>query len=454
MSTFKPINNIHPNKPTSPSNKNQRIVIPCPDFLYSTMEFDVSKSLLAISLQDCDFNNFALYDSNGRCTVTESFVNTKILAIICGPSVKLNDDEIKILVNKTVPLERFKIFRIPLVSGAFLHRLLIPDPKRIEETISIQHKTICTTIPLPIKMHNRLTSRVFTGNESWTSLAVVLACNCIAFSVLVILFLAAEEGGVREWRWRGLRSAVLGAGVWSCGSFVGGIIAAVAITLMMRKFFWFAHSVIRFETMGPWQVSWMFTSEKNANPFSNMMFFLHGALGLPPSEVLYGTALEDSEGDKLRSAGGRAGARGSGGGEAAYVIEADAVDFDCAWWSITVYGHDKFLVPNENNLFSVNSKDPNLYWKKKSGGEGGVVAGGGVRPGTPPRPRLQIYCSASKPDPRSAHAALPWLPLPPPSAPGRGEFRLLFRAYLPGAAWLDPGAAAHKIRLPAIRKLS
>lgn len=60
LSAYKPVNVIHPNKPTTSDSK--WIVIPCPDFLYSPMSFDISQTILTLDLPETSFNNIALYD--------------------------------------------------------------------------------------------------------------------------------------------------------------------------------------------------------------------------------------------------------------------------------------------------------------------------------------------------------------------------------------------------------
>lgn len=60
---------------------------------------------------------------------------------------------------------------------------------------------------------------------------------------------------------------------------------------------------------------------------------------LNPSEVIYLVAQEDSKGEELSS-------------ENDYVIKG--IPLDARYWSITLYGEDYFLVPNEANRFAFN----------------------------------------------------------------------------------------------------
>ena len=95
--------------------------------------------------------------------------------------------------------------------------------------------------------------------------------------------------------------------------------------------------------------------------FKNLAMFLHGALGLNPSEVMYGICMKDkymhpiSHGEiycieipsKIKKKGNRP--------EGSSAVLVPLLNDLCQWWSITVYGDDLFLMPNEANSFSVNS---------------------------------------------------------------------------------------------------
>jgi hypothetical protein len=91
--------------------------------------------------------------------------------------------------------------------------------------------------------------------------------------------------------------------------------------------------------IGPWRTGTNFGS-KEADAFTRAVVARNGLLALPAREARYYTAASDDEGQPLE---GRCRYRISGG-------EAGG-----AWWSLTLYGGDNFLVPNDANIWSVGS---------------------------------------------------------------------------------------------------
>ena len=93
-------------------------------------------------------------------------------------------------------------------------------------------------------------------------------------------------------------------------------------------------------------------------------------------------------------------------------------DYDANWWSITAYGWDYFLIPNEQKRYSFNNDNINR-------GEDG---------------RWVIHVSATEENGN-------WLPVGPSGAPAsekstHHDFDLLLRLYTPGEAYLqNPGSA-------------
>jgi hypothetical protein len=91
--------------------------------------------------------------------------------------------------------------------------------------------------------------------------------------------------------------------------------------------------------IGPWRTGTNFGS-KEADAFTRAVVARNGLLALPAREARYYTAASDDEGRPLE---GRCRYRISGG------------DAGGAWWSLTLYGSDNFLVPNDANIWSVGS---------------------------------------------------------------------------------------------------
>jgi hypothetical protein len=91
--------------------------------------------------------------------------------------------------------------------------------------------------------------------------------------------------------------------------------------------------------IGPWRTGSDFGS-KQAGAFTRALVARNGLLALPAREARYYTAAEDDAGKPLD---GRCRYRISGG-------EAGG-----AWWSLTLYGADNYLVPNPAKIWSVGS---------------------------------------------------------------------------------------------------
>lgn len=89
-------------------------------------------------------------------------------------------------------------------------------------------------------------------------------------------------------------------------------------------------------TVGPWGTSISFGSI-GADMYTRARVALFGLLALDKKETMYYTAMQDSDGADLS-------------GNCTYRVEGK--DLAARWWSITAYGPDSFLIPNDANVFS------------------------------------------------------------------------------------------------------
>lgn len=87
---------------------------------------------------------------------------------------------------------------------------------------------------------------------------------------------------------------------------------------------------------GAWRTNLAIGSEE-AGMYTRAMISLHALFALNKSEAIYFSAFTDDDGMPLRSS-------------CDYRIEGK--DLPARWWSITVYGSDHFLIPNEQNRYS------------------------------------------------------------------------------------------------------
>lgn len=153
--------------------------------------------------------------------------------------------------------------------------------------------------------------------------------------------------------------------------------------------------------IGPWRTGTDFGT-KQAGAYTRAVVARNGLLALPAREARYYTASEDDSGRPLdghcryRITGGEAGG---------------------AWWSLTLYGADNFLVPNEANIWSVGSA---------------ALA---------PTER-QAWTILAAPDRQKGH----WLP-----TGGAERFDLTLRIYLPEGGG---GSNLPRERLPRIERQS
>lgn len=151
-------------------------------------------------------------------------------------------------------------------------------------------------------------------------------------------------------------------------------------------------------TDGPWSTS-LDTGSTEGGPYLRARIAVHGLLALSREETVYYSTLRDSAGADLD-------------GKCNYRLEGR--DPPTRWWSITAYGADDFLMPNDANAYSVSK---NAVARNADGS-------------------YAVTLSQDKADGN-------WIPIAP------GRFNLTIRLYNPGADVLaDP---AH-VALPTIRK--
>jgi hypothetical protein len=89
---------------------------------------------------------------------------------------------------------------------------------------------------------------------------------------------------------------------------------------------------------GPWHTS-LHAGSSAGGPYARAFIAVHGLLALSREETIYYTAANDSDGQALD-------------GHCVYRIEGR--DPPTRWWSITAYGADDFLIPNDAERYSVS----------------------------------------------------------------------------------------------------
>ncbi|MBU6297229.1 MAG: DUF1214 domain-containing protein [Alphaproteobacteria bacterium] len=178
--------------------------------------------------------------------------------------------------------------------------------------------------------------------------------------------------------------------------------AAAAGIVLGMLLTWASVSLFAFGTVkdGPWRTS-LTVGSPQSGPYLRAYVALHGLFALKRSEAIYYDATHDSDGGRLNGA---------------CIYRVAGRDPDAAWWSLTAYGADDFLIPNAARRYSVSTESvmrrgDNSFVITVSQRQGGAN----------------------------------WI------AAGNGPFSLTLRLYHPGAAVAaDPAKAA----LPEIRKES
>ncbi|MCQ4152960.1 MAG: DUF1214 domain-containing protein [Archaeoglobi archaeon] len=109
-----------------------------------------------------------------------------------------------------------------------------------------------------------------------------------------------------------------------------GIISAYLILCLSPSFLWIQN--------GPWKTS-MVAGSHQADPYTRAIVAKNYLYILNKSEAIYFIADTDGERRLNRNCDYR----------------VEGIDLPARWWSITVYGEDNYLIPNEYNKYSVTS---------------------------------------------------------------------------------------------------
>lgn len=94
------------------------------------------------------------------------------------------------------------------------------------------------------------------------------------------------------------------------------------------------------ERVGPW-IYVPAIGTPAASHAERTLIAIIGLFALPRKETMYFNAITDSDGDLLR-------------GDRTYRFETGGID--CRWWSVTVYGKNNYLIPNDEGRHSYNAE--------------------------------------------------------------------------------------------------
>lgn len=145
-----------------------------------------------------------------------------------------------------------------------------------------------------------------------------------------------------EYVWKGallllLRARHRAQGAWiSLGAWQWAVVVLAGALLGLGSAFLTIASGRGELRSGVWVTSLAYGSAE-ADIYTRARVALFGLLALSREQAVYYTAARDSSGERLS-------------GDCTYVVTGR--DLDARWWSITAYGSDSHLIPNDANIYS------------------------------------------------------------------------------------------------------
>tara|TARA_R110002124_G_scaffold67064_4_gene182308 strand:+ start:1059 stop:1634 length:576 start_codon:yes stop_codon:yes gene_type:complete len=118
---------------------------------------------------------------------------------------------------------------------------------------------------------------------------------------------------------------------WSGVVLVALVLGLGALAATMRA--GLGDSAVR---VGPWSAN-LSVGGVDADAVTRARVALFGLLALDKKETIYFTARTDDAGERLS-------------GSCTYVLKGH--DLAARWWSVTAYGDDSYLIPNDANIYS------------------------------------------------------------------------------------------------------
>lgn len=355
-------NDIQRKERTTHADRN--IVIPSPDFVYSVACVDMSDPSDSLHFKTSfssvangnlpKYSSLGVYDSGGLCIDIVSHPGAEVDVVVVSSSNGATDAAILLAMETkcgpAAPETPRRVVRLRTVTGVLLHRLLVEDPEQYEHFRRLQEHILCDRIALsglaavrPESAEDEDEVRNFRRR------------------VGVFLLLALARPAI------GMTPSQRGDAVLSLMFvLVTGVVTSAILAIAGLKLLRLPHVVSRLRFgealfAGGWRFHTVLAAEPpSAAPAvvgiltgaaswarrvtHELVVFLHGALALLPSEVIYGVCMRDAAGAPLVYGG-------------TYLIRAPCSDEGprCLWWSVTLYGRDLFLIKHDDHAYGVNS---------------------------------------------------------------------------------------------------
>jgi hypothetical protein len=373
--------------------QDRSVVIPCPDFLYSTVNANLTSPATALLFNAplMVYGSLGLYDDMARCIDIANHSHSPLRALIVGPQVIATNEELQEFHPNT------RILRLSSPTGLLLHRFLMPSPENHAELRHQQLTEItCEVVYLPkhlLSSHSLAPPASlpmkFLFSLLWSPATVLLTAPLLASLASLpsqISFPIFFSSGTPL----SLSFPALLLLMLLLSLLLALPLLLLTLLLLKKPSFVLRTGIMTLSQIDLWKFNTLeafgdppsvtrshlseLSPARLLDPFRNLVFFLHGALGLTPREVQYGgtlmvhtsppppasvlscarasppTALETesetgTEAVEYLQYGG------------CYAIDVPSLSLSCEWWSLTLYGHDLYLLPLPTQLhrYSINS---------------------------------------------------------------------------------------------------
>jgi hypothetical protein len=333
---------------------DRAIVKPCPDLLYSKANIDFAKpGLRAIKFS---MENPRTYSS--MSFFTDSTDNFYVANFDSSPSKGCeSSDEIRTVVvfapsETSIDLDKAKktlgvddAIRCPTSKASVLQRVFVPTKDMIPQLRNVQQKATCTPLfELPDNIEKSegvtkdVSSRFNTPGSGFAFVSVI--CFIVGFSLSEFQLLISI--------WKVTAACLFG-------------ILAVPLSLSFLFAPWiqpYMPIAMRSVNLGCWGFNPK-CGGTSADSFVRSWVALTGLLALNKSEAIYMMGTHDVDGERLDCRND-------------YVITCPKT-MPGAWWSITAYGGDHYLIPNEQGVYSYSHQSAKqnsdgtitIYWSSK-----------------------------------------------------------------------------------------
>lgn len=290
----------------NPTHVNRNIPAPCPDFLYSVVPLDfgvVSSNTVFhyVGPVDCEYACLGIYDDAGICRELVNHSGKSLSAVVVGPKVIASDEEILASSSHSQSKPQ-QVIRIPTTIALLLQRTISPFPLDAQ---TAKHKQRTITVTSQELKSLTVNASISTSKSYWFAVAVCYLLFCVSIGVQQVV----HGLTLSELNEMGIVNGMIKLIPSLFFLLVIAVIAAVTTVIAMKNRLLFSLMDMMEQTrLGHWMFFGLKlkASTGKESPlqfiidvFGLVYYFLHGALGLLGTEVVYGIAQRDSDGKLL-----------------------------------------------------------------------------------------------------------------------------------------------------------